>query len=98
MVVFTQRHPDVLVGFPDRARSLIPFANEALEFLFFRKIVAINDARLTVEKTISKTGMSKYAAMDQEIADCIRKAEHVGRWFAQMGTEENVYTAWGVMP
>jgi len=98
MVVFTQRHPDVLVGFPGRARSLIPFANEALDFLFFREIVTINATRLTVEKTISKTGVGKYAAADQEIADCIRKAEHVGRWFAQMGAEENIYTAWGVKP
>ena len=32
MVVWIQRSPDVLVGFSERAKSLVPFANESVEF------------------------------------------------------------------
>lgn len=36
MVVWLQRNPDVLIGFADRAKSLIGFTNEAIEFLLFK--------------------------------------------------------------
>lgn len=39
--------------------------------------------------------MDKLAAMDSEIADCINKAAHFGRWFHNMRAEENIYVAWG---
>lgn len=96
MVVWIQKNPDVLVGFPSRAKSLVPFSNEAVEFLLQRNILEIVHGELSVVKTISKTKIK--AITDQEIIECYNKAEHVGRWFAQMGAEENIYAVWGVKP
>jgi hypothetical protein len=96
MVVWIQKYPDVLVGFPRRAKSLVPFSNEAVEFLLQLNILEIVHGELSVVKTISKTKIK--AITDQEILECYNKAEHVGRWFAQMGAEENIYAVWGVKP
>lgn len=96
MVVWLQKNSDVLIGYPARASSLIPFTNEALEFLLEQMIINIDDGKLSILKTIPKSKMSNFT--DQEILECIQKAEHVGRWFAQMGAEENIYAAWGVKP
>ena len=37
MIVWLQRNPDVLVGFPERAKSMVPYTNEAIEFLLFQE-------------------------------------------------------------
>ena len=96
MVVWIQKYPDVLIGFPGRAKSLVPFANEAVEFLLQQKILQITNGELSVVKTLSKSKIDAIA--DQEIHECYNKAENVGRWFAQMGAEENIYAVWGVKP
>ena len=93
MVVWIQRSPDVLVGFSERAKSLVPFANESVEFLLQQKILQITNGELSVVKTLSKSKIDAIA--DLEIHECYNKAENVGRWFAQMGAEENIYAAWG---
>lgn len=98
MVVWLQRNPDVLVGFADRTKSLIGFTNEAIEFLLFQGNCTINDGGLSIIKPISKSKIIHYTANDQEIAECVQKAEHVGRWFCNMHAVENIYTAWGVKP
>jgi hypothetical protein len=96
MVVWIQKYPDVLIGFPGRAKSLVPFSNESVEFLLQRSILELEHNELSIARTISKAKIDAIA--DQEILDCYKKAEHVGRWFAQMRAEENIYAAWGVKP
>lgn len=73
MVVWLQRNPDVLIGFADRAKSLIGFTNEAIEFLLFQGNCEIIDGGLSIIKTVSKSKIVQYAANDQEIAECIQK-------------------------
>jgi len=96
MIVWIQRNPTVLVGYPQRAKSLVPFTNEALEYLLLQKNVSFEAFGLNVIKPLSKAVMGK--TKDSEILECYNKSEHLGRWFAQIGNEENIYTAWGVKP
>jgi hypothetical protein len=98
MVVWLQRNPDALVGFPDRARSLVMFTNEAIEYLLFQQNVNISDGNLEIIRTLSKSKLDGLAKTDSEIAECIKKAAHVGRWFNTMRAEESIYIAWGVRP
>ena len=98
MVVWLQRNSDALVGFPERARCLVIFTNEAIECLLLQQIVQVENGGLVIQKVLSKAKMDKLAADDPEISDCIQKAAHVGRWFHSMRAEENIYAAWGVRP
>ena len=100
MIVWLQRNPDVLIGFPERARSLITFANEALEFILHQQVASISDGKFIVDKPISKSRMDRFdiATADSEITDCIQKGIHVGRWFFNMRSDESIYAAWGVRP
>jgi hypothetical protein len=96
MIVWIQKFPDVLINFPQRAKSLASFTNEAIEYLLLHKIVVFGGSNITISKTLSKATMQKTA--DDEIIDCYKKSEHLGRWFAQVSVEENIYAAWGVKP
>jgi len=98
MLVWLQRNSDSLVGFPERARNLVPFTNEAIEFLLHQHIICINGGKLAIEKPISKSKTDSFIAADSEIAACINKAAHLGRWFYNMRSDESIYAAWGVRP
>ena len=98
MIVWLQRNPDALVGFPERARSLVSYANEAIELLLRQQVVNIEGGKLTIDKPISKSRIDKYTAADHEAADCIKKSAHLGRWFFNMRSDESIYAAWGVRP
>jgi len=98
MLVWLQRNPDTLVGFPERARSLVAFTNEAIEFLLCRQVINIDNGRLTINKPISKSKIDRFTVADSEIADCINKTAHLGRWFFTMRSDESIYAAWGERP
>ena len=96
MIVWLQNFPEVLIKFPDRAKSIVPFTNEAIEYLLSYKIISFSGSDINISNTLSKTSMQK--STDSEIRDCYTKAEHLGRWFEQIGIVENIYAAWGVKP
>ncbi len=99
MVTWLQRNPDALVGFPERARNLVSFTNEAVEFLLLQHVVIIiGDGKLAITEKLSKSKIDKIAKPDPEIQECIQRAAHVGRWFYNMRSEENIYATWGVKP
>ncbi len=98
MVVWLQQYQDILVGFPVRARNLVSFTNEAIEFLLYHNNIIIENKRAIISKKISKAKINRYISADQEISECISKAAHVGRWFYNMRSVENIYAAWGVKP
>jgi hypothetical protein len=96
MIVWIQKFPDVLINFPQRTRSMIPFTNEAIEYLLLHQTISFSGSDISISKTLSKAAMQK--STDKEILACYNKSEHLGRWFAQIGVEENIYAAWGVKP
>jgi hypothetical protein len=96
MIVWIQKFPDVLINFPRRTRSMIHFTNEAIEYLLLHQIISFGGSDISISKTLSKAAMQK--STDEEILECYNKSEHLGRWFAQIGVEENIYAAWGVKP
>jgi hypothetical protein len=75
---------------------MIPFTNEAIEYLLLHQIISFSGSDISISKTLSKAAMQK--STDEEILECYNKSEHLGRWFAQIGVEENIYVAWGVKP
>lgn len=98
MVVWLQRNPDSLIGFPERTQSLVNFTNEAIEYLLSKNSINITKSTITVNVPLSKEKIKRYASIDSEIADCINKAKHVSRWFYKMYSVANSYAVWGVKP
>jgi hypothetical protein len=94
--VWLQSHPDVRVGFAERAHELIPFTIESLAFLLQVRALGI-----TPQGGLAVPGLRRPANIGPpqgEVADCYRKAILVGRWFARAGSSSNIYTMWGVKP
>lgn len=92
-----QLHPAVKVGFAERATALVPFTREALIFLLQVEAITIDDLGQLAVVSYKKSSSLKVSS-NAEIVDCYRKAEVVGKWFAQSGTSATIYTMWGVKP
>jgi hypothetical protein len=90
-----EKNPQLLVGFADRARSMMPFAFEAFGLLMERGCFTVSpDGRLkTVPDRVRKsiTGTS-------ESVSCQRTARIIGKEFARIADRATVYTTFGVRP
>lgn len=94
---WVQKHPELLVGFGHRTSSFIPFTNEALELLLQTGfLILTDDGRLSLNKQKKKLSKSKY--LNPDIKECLRKAAHVARWFADTEKVETIYICLGVRP
>ena len=93
-----QENRDVLVLFPERSRSLVPFTKEAVLFACQREVLTVDDAGLLRPGDASLKGITAYKTASDEVKEATSRAEFVGRWFALSGTPVTIYTLLGVRP
>lgn len=97
MLVWTQKYPELFIGFAQRASDLVEITNEAVELLLQSELLQLTiESGLQVNKTIRV--MSRTRFVDDEIKECVNKSEHVGKWFAVVGSMETIYISLGVRP
>lgn len=97
LLMWVQRYPQLLIDFPQRARELVPITNESMEFLFQTgKILLTPNGELEISPTTRTLSKTKF--VDDEILECIKKGEHVAKWFSAAGKVETVYIELGVKP
>lgn len=90
-----EEHPQLLVGFPERARSMFPFCQEGLTLLAKMGCIDVNDQGAlslrpkTVRKTVSGT---------DETRECQQVAKYLGRQFARVSDRATIYASLGVRP
>jgi len=97
LLVWVQRYPQLLIDFPQRARELVPITNESVEFLLQTgKIRLTENGELEISSTSRILSKTKF--VDEEISDCLKKGEHIAKWFALAGKVETIYIELGVRP
>lgn len=97
LLVWIQKNAKLLIDFPRRAKDLVPITNEAIEFLLqTEKVILTLNGELKICHTSRPLSKNQYA--DCEIKECIKKAEHIARWFASTGRTETIYINLGVRP
>jgi hypothetical protein len=91
----TEKNQQVMVGFPDRAAQMLPYAFEGFGLLMERGcIVVADDGRIqTVPKKVLKTLKGT-----QETISCQKVARIVGREFARIADRATVYATFGIRP
>ncbi len=93
----TEKNQQVMVGFPNRATQMLPYAFEGFGLLMERGCITITaDGRIQtipkkVRKTVDGTGT------DETVA-CQKVARIVGREFARIADRVTIYTTFGIRP
>ena len=97
LVSWVGENPRVIVGFAERARSLVPLVKEAVLFASNGGLLQVHESRVVAEaKPRSMAGFEREASA--EVKACSKKAEFLGKWFALSGEYTTVMTLWGVAP
>lgn len=90
-----ERNPQTLVGFAERASSMLPFSLEALGLLVQFDCVTVGD------KGRLRTGggrVRRAVSGTEETIACQRVARFVGREFARVSDRVTIFTTLGVRP
>lgn len=97
LVAWVGENPRLLVGFAERARSLVPLVREAVLFASRGGLLQLQDARLVPGARPQRMARFQREA-SAEVKACVKKAEFLGRWFALSGDHTTVMALWGVTP
>jgi hypothetical protein len=88
-------NPQLAVGFPQRAATLMPYSLEALGFAMHVGCFNVDrDGRLT---TLPRSVRQSITGTAESVA-CQRVARLVGKQFAEISDRATIYTALGVCP
>ncbi|MEA5573496.1 three component ABC system middle component [Calothrix sp. UHCC 0171] len=97
--IWLQNKPEVRVKFSDRTSNLVPHTKEALAFGMQTGIIGFgDDGKFTSSKSQLKNISAVSWSEGTEPAICFKKAEFIGRWFAQAGEVSTIYIMWGICP
>lgn len=91
---WVRSHPDIVLDFADRARSLRPFTADAIKFGLQYGALIYTRGSLS-SGTLKRRPRNFQATNDWQ--DCVNAAEFLGRWFGLSKVDEpTMLTLWGV--
>lgn len=97
LVRWLNDNPQILVGFTDRAKILVPLVKKAVLFAACGGLIKIQMDRVVAgPRPRSMAGFERKAS--QEVKACMKKAEFLGKWFALSGEYTTIMALWGVAP
>lgn len=90
-----ESHPEVLVGFAERASSMLPFTFEGLGIA-----MQLNAIEVGLDGSIAKGPRTarRTLAGSPEVIACQRVAKYVGKSFGRIHDRVTVYATFGVRP
>lgn len=91
----TEQNQQVMVGFPNRANQMLPYAFEGFGLLMERGCITIVDGGRI--QTVPKKVRKSVNGTDETVA-CQKVARIVGREFARIADRVTIYTTFGIRP
>jgi hypothetical protein len=77
---------------------LVPFTKESLIFGGVHGFIRFDGAKLQAEPAWRKAVTQVLKDSSEEVRDCAKRADFVGKWFAQAGSTTTVLSLMGVRP
>jgi len=98
LAVWLDENPLARGRVASRACLLVPFSKEALTFGGLHGFIRIEKGRLHPVDTYKKVVNQILRQSSDEVRDCAKRAEFVGKWFSETGTAATVLALMGVRP
>ncbi len=89
-------NPEVLIGFPERTRKLVPFTKEAIIYAMHNNLINIDEngfATITNKKIKSPSWPKGSETLVSK-----ERAKFLGTWLSMGGDVSTIYISWGVRP
>lgn len=82
----------------ERTRTLTPFTKEALMFGGMHGLVGLSGAGVRANLDWKRRVLTVLKAASDEVRECAKRAEFVGKWFERAGSSRTVMALLGVKP
>jgi hypothetical protein len=99
LYAWLQSNEDLLIGFAERAKNIVPYVKEAILFgMATNTLKAGRGHNLLVGETKATFPKSFINTTTTEMKAIIDRTKFMGRWLSNSGSEISVAAAWGVKP
>lgn len=98
LAVWLSHNPLARGRIANRARLLVTFTKEGMTFGGIHGLIHIDDGRLHANEAWNQSVNRSLRASSDEVRRCTKRAEFVGKWFAQTGSTPTVLALMGVRP
>ena len=96
--VWISAQPLFVAILPSRARSLVPYTKEAITFGGRYQLLRILEDQIINSAETDRSINRMLRQTSDEVRECMKKAEFVGKWFAHTGARETIFTLFGIRP
>jgi hypothetical protein len=94
LYTWIEDNPAALIGYPERARLLVPFVQECLRFAMDRQVIALDEAGgLAPGKKTAAFTPTVLQELTAETKACVNTSRQIGRWFAKAGAPSTILSA-----
>lgn len=98
LAVWLEENPLARGRIASRARILVAFTKEGMSFGGVHGLVRLEGGRLHAEEAWRRAVNRSLGASSDEVRECAKRAEFVGKWFALTGSAPTVLALIGVRP
>ena len=81
-----------------RSKLLVPYVKEAISFGLRHDFLNIEDGEIFGVDAWKRAVNKSVRESTQEVTECTKRSEFVGRWFSQAGAAPTVFALFGVRP
>lgn len=96
--VWINAQPLIVASLTGRARSLVPYTKEAVAFGGCHQLFEINGDQIVSAAGAERSMTLMLRQSTDEVRECMKKAEFVGKWFSHTGAPETIFTLLGIRP
>lgn len=98
MQTWIQENREVLIGFPRRAKEIVPFVREGLMFGVQRNVLTIEISGSLSPGAQKLVGVTQFQQLSDEVKNIYGKSEFIGRWLTQQSNVTTVFAMLGIKP
>jgi len=98
LAVWLEENPLARARVANRARLLAPFTKEALTLGGMHGFIRFDGGKVYADEAWTKAVTKVLNSSSDEVRNCAKRAEFVGKWFAETGSAVTVLALIGVRP
>lgn len=99
LYAWLQDNEDLLIGFSNRAKNIVPYVKEAILFGMATDTLEAGDGHKLILGAKKATFPKAFIdSTTPEVRAIIDRAKFMGRWLSNSGSEISIAAAWGIKP
>lgn len=96
--IWVEGNPLLVAGLPVRTKQLVPYVREAIIYGSNSNLFRIQGDAIQPNGDYKSVFNRAKGNMSDEVIECMKKAEFLGRWFMRAGSVETTYALLGIRP